>query len=75
MIVKCRLKDLMRGKGVDQKTVAADTGISPTTISKWARNNFSQIDTEIATKLMGYFGLTTLDDLFEVVLEPGIDVG
>ena len=59
----------MKEKGVDQKTVAAATGLSPTTVGKLYRSHFDRIDNHTVTTLCKYFGLRNLDDLLELVWE------
>lgn len=72
--MKSRLPELMERAKVDQKTLAARTGLSPTTVGKVYRNHFRAIDTHTVLALMQYFSLTSLDDLFEVVREPQEEV-
>jgi putative transcriptional regulator len=59
----------MDKKGVDQKTVAAVTGLSPTTVSKLYRNQLDRFDRRTITTLCEYFGCKKLDDLIELL--PG----
>lgn len=61
----------MEKKGVDQKTVAAVTGLSPTTVSKFYRNQLDRFDRRTVTTLCEYFGCKKLDDLIELL--PGED--
>lgn len=70
MKLKSRLPALIAAKGVDQKTVAAETGLSPTTVGKLYRSHFDRIDNHTVTQLCKYFGLTKLDELIELVWEP-----
>ncbi len=67
--MKSKLPELMKEKGVDQKTVAAATGLSPTTVGKLYRSHFDRIDNHTVTTLCKYFGLRNLDDLLELVWE------
>jgi DNA-binding Xre family transcriptional regulator len=69
MKLKSKLSMLMERQGIDQKTLAAKTGLSPTTVSKVYNNHFKAIDTHTVEALMRHFGLKKLDDLFEVVWE------
>jgi excinuclease UvrABC nuclease subunit len=69
--LKSKLPDLMKEKGVDKKTVAAVTGLSPTTVGKFYRSHFDRIDNHTVTELCKYFGLRKLDDLLELVWEAG----
>lgn len=69
MKLKSKLPTLMSDKGVDQKTVAAATGLSPTTVGKLYRSHFDRIDNHTVIRLCKYFGIKTLDQLIEIVLE------
>lgn len=69
MILKSKLPELMKKRGLDQKTVAAQTGLSPTTVGKIYRSHFDRIDNHTVKTLLLYFGLRKLDDLIEVVWE------
>lgn len=62
----CKLAALMEVKGVDQKTVAAKTGLSPTTVGKLYRGHFNRIDNHTVTSLCEFFELTTISDLIEI---------
>lgn len=69
MKLKSKLPELMKQRGLDQKTLAAKTGLSPTTVGKLYRNHFDRIDNHTVTTLCKYFGLRQLDELIEVVWE------
>lgn len=71
MKVKTKLPQLMQAKGLDQKTLAAQTGLSKTTVSKLYRNHFDRIDSQTVTTLCRYFGLRTISDLLEIEWEEG----
>lgn len=66
MELKSNLPELMRQKGVDQKTVAAQTGLSPTTVSKIYRNQLDRFDRKTVIALCEYFDCTKLDDLISL---------
>jgi putative transcriptional regulator len=70
MELKSKLPALMEQKGIDQKSLAAATGLSPTTVGKLYRNHFDRIDNRTIIALCRFFGLVRLDDLIELVLEP-----
>lgn len=59
----------MKVKGIDQKTLAAETKLSPTTVGKLYRSHFDRIDNHTVTTLCRYFELKTLDELIELVWE------
>ncbi len=69
--MKSKLPALMKKKGVDQKTVAAETGLSPTTVSKFYRNQLDRFDRKTVLALCEYFECHKLDELIE--LAPGIE--
>lgn len=69
MKMRCKLLELMEKRGVDQKTVAAATGLSPTTVGKLYRNHFDRIDNHTVITLCKYFHCKKLDDLIELVFE------
>lgn len=69
MKLKSKLSALMEQKGVDQKTVAAATGLSPTTVGKLYRNHFERIDNHTVVQLCKYFKLRRIDELIELVWE------
>jgi DNA-binding Xre family transcriptional regulator len=69
--LRCKLPALMQAMGVDQKTVAAGTGLSPTTVGKLYRNHFDRIDNHTVIQLCKYFDLKNLGDLIEIVWEEG----
>jgi DNA-binding Xre family transcriptional regulator len=60
----------MKMAGVNQKTLAKETGLSPATVSKIYHGRFSQIDGHTIEVLVKRFHLTKLDDLLEIVWEP-----
>jgi DNA-binding Xre family transcriptional regulator len=68
-----KLPDLMKERGVDQKTVAFHTGLSPTTVSKLYRNHLDRFDSRTITTLCKYFKLTTLSELLDIDKESGDD--
>jgi putative transcriptional regulator len=70
MKLKSKLPALMKAKGVDQKTVAAATQLSPTTVGKLYRSHFDRIDNHTVKQLCKYFGIRKLDDLIEIEWEP-----
>ena len=69
--ISYKLPALMGKQGIDQKTLAAKTGLSPTTVGKIYNNHFKAIDVHTVTVLMKHFQLKRLDDLFEVIMEEG----
>ena len=69
MKLRTKLPELMKARGLDQKTLAAHTGLSPTTVGKLYRNHFDRLDNHTITTLCKYFGLKKLDDLIQIVWE------
>jgi DNA-binding Xre family transcriptional regulator len=66
MKLKSKLPALMSEKGVDQKTVAAATKLSPTTVGKLYRSHFDRIDNHTIIQLCKYFEIKSLDQLIEL---------
>ena len=66
MELKSNLPALMEARGLSQKTVAADTGLSPTTVGKFYRNQIDRFDKKTVEVLCEYFQCTKLDDLIQL---------
>ncbi len=64
-----KLPKLMDSRGLDQKTVAAETGLSPTTVGKIYRSQFNRIDNHTIKTLCLYFGLKSISELIEIQWE------
>jgi len=65
-----KLPELMKShQGLDQKTLAAKTGLSPTTVGKLYRGHFDRIDNHTVTTLCRFFGLRSISDLIEIEWE------
>lgn len=64
-----RLPELMEQAGIDQKTLAFETGLSPTTVSKFYRCHFDRIDINTAETLCKYFNLQSVSQLIEIEWE------
>ncbi len=56
----------MEIQGLDQKTLAAETGLSPTTVGKVYRGQFNRIDNHTVKTLCLYFGLKTISELIDI---------
>jgi DNA-binding Xre family transcriptional regulator len=69
MKVISKLPELMAARGLDQKTLAAKTGLSPTTVGRLYRGHFDRIDNHTVKTLCGYFGLKTISALIEIEWE------
>ncbi|NEQ53609.1 MAG: helix-turn-helix transcriptional regulator [Leptolyngbya sp. SIO3F4] len=69
MKVICKLAALMEAQDIDQKTVAAQTGLSPTTVGKLYRGHFNRIDNHTVVSLCKFFQLKTISDLIEIQWE------
>ena len=66
----CKLRELMEKQDLSQKAVYEATGLPPTTIRNLYRNEWQRVDKDTVVKLMDYFKIKDLTDLFEVVQEP-----
>ena len=65
----CKLPQLMEQEGIDQKTLAAKTGLSPTTVGRLYRGHFDRIDNNTVTTLCKYFDLRSISELIEIKWE------
>lgn len=66
--MKCKLAELLEARNINQKILAAETGLSPTTVGKLYRNQFDRVDRHTIETLLKYFGLDSLDKLFYIVI-------
>ena len=73
MILRSKLPALMEREGLDQKTLSAQTGLSPTTVGKIYRSQFNRIDNHTVIALCRRFKLKSLDELIELVWEDSED--
>ena len=64
-----KLPKLMEKEGLDQKTLAAQTGLSPATVGKVYRGQFNRIDNHTVKTLCLYFGLKTISELIDIQWE------
>jgi DNA-binding Xre family transcriptional regulator len=69
MRIISKLPELMIQKGLDQKTLAAKTGLSPTTVGKIYRGHFDRIDNHTIKTLCIFFGLKSIGQLIDVEWE------
>ncbi|MGL5872656.1 MAG: helix-turn-helix domain-containing protein [Xenococcaceae cyanobacterium] len=69
MNVISKLPELMSHRGLDQKTLAAKTGLSPTTVGKLYRGHFDRIDNHTVKTLCLFFGLKSISDLIDIEWE------
>lgn len=65
----CKLPELMSRDGVNQKTLASKTGLSPATVGKLYRGHFDRIDNNTVMSLVDFFGLKSISELIEVSWE------
>ena len=64
-----KLPELMEKKGIDQRTLSYHTNLSPTTVGKVYRGQFSRIDNQTFKTLCLYFGLKSISELIEIEWE------
>lgn len=65
-----KLPELMKQvKDLNQKTLAAQVGLSPTTVGKLYRGHFDRIDNHTVKALCKYFGLKSINELIEIEWE------
>ncbi len=67
--VKTRLKELMDERGVKQGELAEALGVSPGTISRWARNQVDLYDRKLLEKFLNYFDCDLSDILVREYVE------
>lgn len=76
MRVHSKLPELMKlSPNLDQKTLAARTGLSPTTVGKLYRGHFDRIDNHTVTTLCKFFGLESINQLIEIEWQEDDVVG
>jgi len=63
----CRLPQLMEARGINQKQLAAATGLSPTTVSKLYRNQLDRFDKNTLLAICKYFECRSINELIEIV--------
>lgn len=66
-MLRLKLKDLYKKKGVTQQEVSNDLNIRAGTLSGLANNNRTSWDVEILDKLIRYFDIKDINDLIEYV--------
>ena len=71
----CKLPELMRREGVTQQALAFKAGLSPTTVGKLYRGHFDRVDVQTIGTLCRFFGLKSINELFEIEWEEGDAVG
>ena len=64
--MKTKLPEIMELHNLNQKQVAQNTGLSPSTIGKLYRGTFERIDNNTIETLCYYFGLDSIADLIEI---------
>lgn len=65
----CKLPELMNRDGVNQKTLAHKTGLSPATVGKLYRGHFDRIDNNTVRTLCTFFDLKSISELFDIEWE------
>ena len=61
-----KLPELMDSRGLDQKTLASKTGLSPTTVGKIYNCQFNRIDTKTIKRLCEFFDLESIAELIDI---------
>lgn len=65
----CRLKELLEKHNISQIGLAQETGLSPGTVGKLARSEFTRIDENTVIALCKYFNLNSISELIEIEWE------
>lgn len=66
----CKLKNLLEQHNISQIGLAQETGLSPGTVGKLARGEFTRIDENTVITLCKYFNLNSISELIEIEREP-----
>lgn len=66
----CKLKNLLEQHNISQIGLAQETGLSPGTVGKLARGEFTRIDENTVITLCKYFNLKSISELIEIEREP-----
>lgn len=69
-----RIRELREARGIEQKTLAIDIGVSQPTVSSW-ENGVKNPSSKRAEKLADYFGVSIDYLLGREVPDPDIDEG
>jgi putative transcriptional regulator len=62
----CKLKDLLEKHNISQIGLAQETGLSPGTVGKLARGEFTRIDENTIVTLCNFFNLNSISELIEI---------
>ncbi|MFM6006330.1 MAG: helix-turn-helix domain-containing protein [Sphaerospermopsis kisseleviana] len=65
----CKLRNLLEQHKISQLGLAQKTGLSPGTVGKLARGEFSRIDENTVITLCKFFRLEKLTDLIDIELD------
>ena len=65
-----RRKEFKEGRDLTLKVVAAETGVSVSTLQRVKKSEIRNITVEVLDKLCGYFEAKTLCELLEYVPDP-----
>ncbi|MBO1054586.1 MAG: helix-turn-helix transcriptional regulator [Dolichospermum sp. DET73] len=65
----CKLKNLLEQHKISQLGLAQQTGLSPGTVGKLARGEFTRIDENTVITLCKFFNLKKLTDLIDIQLD------
>ena len=70
----CKLKNLLELHKISQLGLAKQTGLSPVTVGKLARGEFTRIDENTVITLCKFFNLKALTDLIDIQLDESDQV-
>lgn len=62
-----KLKEHLQNKGMTQKELAKELGISERTLSEFANDLRGTINKQLLSKVMDYFGFTRIDEIYEYI--------
>lgn len=81
MAIVSKISDLMAAKAVEtglpcsNTTVSKATGLTPTTVGRYVRGQFSQLDVDTLVRLARYFEVTSIADLIDFEAPPTVHLG
>jgi len=66
MEIKCKLKEILKERGISQRDLARDLGLTVSTVFRLVNNKFTKIDTILIAKIMFYLNVRDFNDLFYI---------
>ncbi|WP_149408213.1 MULTISPECIES: helix-turn-helix transcriptional regulator [unclassified Carnobacterium] len=67
--MRLKVDELIQKSGEKQATIAEETGLRASTISKYKNSYVIRYDVEVLNTLINYFDITDMNDLIEIIEE------